>query len=119
MSSPEVQCPRDPGNPAGAPCPRCGTFTCGVCASPWEGQWLCPDCVGRVARGDGSWLAVGAGILGFLSLACVPLALVAIVLAGIDLAKGASRGRAARRLDVVAILVALAALGFWGVFLFA
>ncbi|MCE9672120.1 hypothetical protein LY474_30370 [Myxococcus stipitatus] len=116
MSSPEVRCPRDPANVADAPCSRCGTFTCLTCAVLQEGRRLCQECVSRLRRVEGSWLAVWAGGLGFLSLGCVPLAPVAIVLAGIDFAKtrlDGERDRKALKLDALAIALGVVAIAWW------
>ncbi len=79
---------------------------CPACAVLRENERQCPDCARRTSAFTGSWLAVIAGILGFVSLACAPLGLVAILLAGIDLVSMATndkRGRQGLKLDLIAI----------------
>lgn len=105
-STPEAQCPRHPERVADAVCERCGTFMCPGCTVVRENERLCPDCARRKGGLGGSWLAVSAGILSFISLACAPLGLVAILLAGIDLVSMAvndKRGRHGLKLDLIAI----------------
>jgi hypothetical protein len=78
---------------------------------PREAERYCPDCARRTPALAGSWLAVIAGILGFVSLACAPLGLVAILLAGIDLVSMATndkRGRQGLKLDLLAIALSVA-----------
>lgn len=105
-STPEAHCPRHPEAVADAVCERCGSFMCPECTVTRSGARYCPDCARRTAGLRGSWLAVSAGILGFMSLACAPLGLIAIVLAGIDLIRMATsekRGRDGLMLDLVAM----------------
>ncbi len=105
-SPPEAQCPRHPERVADAVCERCGTFTCPECTVVRGTERFCPDCARRTGGLGGSWLAVSAGILSFISLACAPLGLVAILLAGIDLVSMAvndKRGRHGLKLDLIAI----------------
>jgi hypothetical protein len=47
-------CAVHPGNLAVAPCPRCGTFMCGLCRTRWEARTLCLACVERLTMGQES-----------------------------------------------------------------
>ena len=44
-------CAVHPGNPAVAPCKRCGTFMCGLCRTRWDEKSLCLACVERLMSG--------------------------------------------------------------------
>ncbi len=102
----EARCPRHPESAAVELCVRCGSFVCTACVVPRQGESYCVDCAQRLPPIGGSWLAVIAGILSFLSLGCAPLGLVAMVLAGIDLVRissGRKWGRQGLQLDLIAI----------------
>jgi hypothetical protein len=44
-------CAVHPGNIAIGPCPRCGTFMCGLCRTRWDNRTLCLACVERLMSG--------------------------------------------------------------------
>jgi hypothetical protein len=44
-------CAVHPGNLAVGPCPRCGTFMCGLCRTRWENRTLCLACIERTMAG--------------------------------------------------------------------
>jgi hypothetical protein len=102
----EARCPRHQENAAVETCVRCGTFACPECVISRDSESYCPDCARRLPPIGGSWLAIIAGVLSFISLGCAPFGLVAIVLAGIDLARigfGGKRGRQGLQLDLLAL----------------
>ena len=105
MSAPAgALCATHPEHPALHICTRCGSFVCIDCLVTRDSQPFCFRCVPRTLR-DASWLAISSAILGFFSLGCGPLGLIAILLGGIDLIRVAV-GRAPRdgaKLDAAGI----------------
>jgi hypothetical protein len=67
-------------------CGRCGSFVCIDCLVWRDDAPFCSRCVPKTLR-DASWPAIGSAILGFASVGCGPLALIAIPLGLFDLAR--------------------------------
>ncbi len=54
----ESLCFFHPGSAAEKACDHCGRFLCAICATPWLGGLLCPECITTaVARGKGTFAA--------------------------------------------------------------
>jgi hypothetical protein len=70
-------------------CTRCGSFVCRGCRQiDVKGDSYCPACYGRLdRRSTASTFAFAAAVLGFFGLGCFPLGAIAVVMAGIDLAR--------------------------------
>jgi hypothetical protein len=79
-------CAKHPGNPAVAPCKRCGTFMCGLCRSRWENRVLCLACVERLMASRDAipeevktqrWQALVSVLLGFAGwILALPVVLI-------------------------------------------
>ncbi len=113
---PGARCAVHPDVAATELCGRCGSFACEPCTVVSDDGVLCRRCASRFAGGRyGSWLAIGAGILGFLGLGCAPLGPAAVVLAGVDLVWIAARRspKGGLKLDVLGLVIGLGGTLLW------
>lgn len=87
-----ARCAVHPAAQATTLCERCGSYACVDCTVCSDEAVLCATCARRFAGGRyGSWLAIGAGILGFLGLGCAPAGPAAVLIAAFDLTRIATR----------------------------
>ncbi len=100
-------------------CRRCGDFLCEQCAVAHPDGWSCRACL-RASPLGASWLAVAAGMLGFVSFCLPPLALAALLCSAIDFARIASRSapREGWKLSALGLVMAIAAMLVWGLIVF-
>ena len=100
-------------------CRRCGDFLCSDCAVAHSDGWSCRACL-RASPLGASWLALAAGMLGFVSFCLPPLAVGAFLCSAIDFSRIASRSapREGWKLNALGFVMAIAAVLVWGLILF-
>lgn len=116
-----ARCAVHPVVQAATLCERCGSYACLDCTAPSEEADLCATCARRFAGGRyGSFVAIGAGILGFLGLGCAPAGPAAVLLAAIDLFRIATRRspKGGVALDVMGLLLGVVGTILWAYLLY-
>jgi hypothetical protein len=116
-----ARCAAHPYAVATAACARCGAFICVACTIPGPDGIVCPACAARLQQTEAApWLAITSAGLGFLSIGFAPFGLVAILLAIVDLVRGAARNAPAggRKLDLIGLGLGLAGCVLWVVIVY-